>query len=682
MPSTATADPKPRSLFGGGGLMAALLLIILLSPPLFGPSFLHDNVIFSNDGPLGAIIQKSCAMPSGYFGSWSDLTWIGGEYVSANPSFMSMVATALHPIGFAKFACPIGFFLVGMCAWFCFRQFKLAPAACIIAGLAAGLDGDFFSTGCWGVVSQPVCFASSYLALAALADLSGRRTWIRVILAGFAVGHGVMEGYDIGAIFSLFVAAFLLFQSWNVENTEPAGQKLLLGFARLAVVVFFAGFIAAQTVDTLVNTQIKDIVGAAQDEQTRTEHWGEATMWSVPKKEALGIVVPGLFGYRMDTLDGGNYWGAIGEHWLVPEMQKQLSNPDENARKQAEGFLSNANVWRFSGSGIYAGVLVVLVACWGVAQSFRRKGSPFSLVQRRSIRFWTAVALVGLLTGFGKYAPFFRLFYDLPYASTMRNPFKFMHVFHWALIILFAYGLHGLFRAYMQNSAPRAEGLMAQFKSWRARAMPFERNWFTFCLCLVGIGVIAFFLYASSTADLLKYLQTIAVDRVLAPQVAQFSLHAVGWSVLFLVLSVVALGLIFIGKFSGPNARWGAILLGAIVVADLGRADMPWVVYWNYPYKYASNPIIDMLRDKPYEYRVTSARLPWNDPNFPEFEGVYGIEWTQQIFLYYNIQCLDVIMEPRETRDNSAFRAVVSAQNPATLARHWQLTNTRYIFAP
>ena len=189
-------------------------------------------------------------------------------------------------------------------------------------------------------------------------------------------------------------------------------------------------------------------------------------MWSVPKKEALGIVVPGLFGYRMDTGDGGNYWGAIGEHWLVPEMQKQLSNPDENARKQAAGFLGNANVWRFSGSGIYAGVLIsACCLCWAVAQSFRRKGSPFSLVQRRSIWFWMAVAVVGLLVGFGKYAPFFRLFYDLPYASTMRNPFKFMHIFHWALIILFAYGLHSLFRAYIQTQFLAGRGSWSSSKT-------------------------------------------------------------------------------------------------------------------------------------------------------------------------------------------------------------------------
>jgi hypothetical protein len=686
MPPSATAEARPKPPIGVLGLAAIILFAVLFSPPFFGPSFLHDNVIFSNDGPLGAIIQKADAMPGGFHGCWADLTWIGGDYVSARPCFTCLLATVLQPIGYAKYDCPIVFCVLGICACFFFRQLKLAPMACVIAGLAAGLDGDFFSTGCWGVIAQPACFASIFLALAALADLSSRRVWLRVILAGFAIGHSVMEGYDIGALFSLFVAAFVLFQSWNVETAQPFARRTVLGLVRLGVVAVFAGFIAVQTVDTLINTQIKGIVGTAQDEQTREARWGEATMWSVPKKEALGIIVPGLFGYRMDTLGGGNYWGAIGEHYAVPTMEQILADPNASAsdKRSAAGFLGNANVWRFSGSGIYAGVLVVIVALWAVAGSFRNKGSPFSIFQRRAIWFWTVIAVIGILFGFGKNAPFFRLFYDLPYASTMRNPFKFMHVFHMALIILFAYGLHGLWVAYMQNPAGRAEGLSAQFRAWRTKAMPFERYWLIGCVCFLVLGVIAAMIYASSSDRLIKYLQTIAIDPDTARAIARFSLQAAIWAVVFLALSVIVLSLVFIGALSGPLARWGAIILGAIVVTDLGRADLPWIVYWNYPYKYATNPIIDFLKERPYDARVTAARLNWPQENqdFGTFEGVYGIEWTQQIFLYYNIQDIDVIMEPREQVDNSSFRSVISAQNPATTARHWQLTNTRYIFAP
>ena len=48
----------------------------------------------------------------------------------------------------------------------------------------------------------------------------------------------------------------------------------------------------------------------------------------------------------------------------------------------------------------------------------------------------------------------------------------------------------------------------------------------------------------------------------------------------------------------------GGILLGLLLVADLGRANVPWVITWNWVQKYATNPVIDFLREKPYEHRV------------------------------------------------------------------------------
>ena len=98
-----------------------------------------------------------------------------------------------------------------------------------------------------------------------MANPSAPRPWLRTILAGLAVGLGVMEAYDIGAIFSLFSAAYILFQSWNLEAGPSPGAKLGRGILRVAVVAAFAGFIAVQTLNGLVSTQIKGIAGTAQD---------------------------------------------------------------------------------------------------------------------------------------------------------------------------------------------------------------------------------------------------------------------------------------------------------------------------------------------------------------------------------------------------------------------------------
>ena len=63
------------------------------------------------------------------------------------------------------------------------------------------------------------------------------------------------------------------------------------------------------------------------------------------------------------------------------------------------------------------------------------------------------------------------------------------------------------------------------------------------------------------------------------------------------------------GYFGGRRARLGGIVLGVLLVADLGRANLRWVVTWDWVQKYASNPVVDMLREKPYEHRV--AMLPF-----------------------------------------------------------------------
>src|SRR5205814_6459558 len=115
---------------------------------------------------------------------------------------------------------------------------------------------------------------------------------------------------------------------------------------------------------------------------------------------AVGFVVSGLFGYRMDSPGGANYWGSVGRD---PAWDRFIANgrvgPEPNA------FI------RYSGGGIYAGVLVVLVALWAVFHSLPKRDSVFSADQQQVIRFWTIIICLSLLLAFGRFAPFYRFFY-------------------------------------------------------------------------------------------------------------------------------------------------------------------------------------------------------------------------------------------------------------------------------
>ena len=584
------------------------------------------------------------------------------------------------PLIFSKIYAPFALLFLGLSAWLCFRQWKLSPLACLLGGIAAALNSDFFSTACWGVASQPLSFGLRFPGPGGLADQTSPRRWLRVALAGFAVGMGVMEAFDIGAIFSVVVAGFIVFQALAGEGTVP--QRLTRGAGRLAVVVAFAGFIAASAVSSLVGTQIKGVANMGQDAASKAQRWDEATQWSLPKRETLSFLVPGLFGFRMDTPEGGNYWGAGGrsvawDRFFASDKQGPPPNP-------------RVYFLRYGGGGVYAGVLVVLIALWTVFQSFRKENSVFSAAERRLIWFWSGVALICVLVGFGRFAPFYQFFYALPFASTMRNPAKFVHVVEWGVVILFAYGMHGLSRRYLESPTAVPRDLSSQLRSWWAKASPFDKNWVRGSAVALAASLLGWLIYSSSRDRLVAYLNEMFTlegrgpedAAALAQVVSGFSIRQVGWFVLLLTLALGLVALILSGYFSGRRARLGGILLGLLLVADLGRANVPWVVTWNWVQKYATNPVIDMLREKPYEHRVAVLPFP-APPQFGLFSQLYDIEWKQQLFQYYNIQSLDVVMMPRAPADYMAFESALFFDGTTNtlhrLTRRWQLTNTRYL---
>ncbi len=727
----------------GAGLATALLLLVGVLSVLFFKSYLPGYTLFSNDGPLGTQMSASHRVPDTFSGGWQDLNTIGFREGGAFPNITYGLLYLLGPLGYSKFYVAFALLFLGLGAWCFFRQLQLAPLACVLGALAASLNSGFFSAACWGVAMHDLTIGLSFFALAALVDTSSSRRWLRVLVAAFAVGLGVSESADIGVIFSLCVTAFVIYQglTGELEPTKGAlrlwvrvgllGLTLLLGFAliagfgthsslgrfiagkigagkllilcaltaaawwavsskgpwadrslrsglRLAGLALPAFFVAAQTMAVMVSTQITGVVGMQQDTETKARRWAEATQWSLPKAEAIGVVVPGLFGYRMDTpndmemfgnwFEGGMYWGTAGSD---PAWDQYFESGKQGPPP--------ARIIRFTGGGNYAGVLVILVAVWAALQGLRKKDSIFPSATRRWIWFWSVLALGSLLLAFGRFAPFYRLVYLVPYVSTFRNPAKFMHLVNWALVVLFAYGVHGLWEHYLRNRPVTA------IREWWHRVSGVDRRWTIGSFMALGLALVGWMAYASNRASLEQHLQEVQIEPGLTHAVAGFSLEQVGLFVLLFALAAGLMVLILSGALGGKRAKWAGALLLTFVVLDLGRANLPWLVYWDYNQKYATNPVIDRLRDKPYEHRV--AILPFQTP--PDFRwlgDVYKIEWAQHVFLYYNVQSLDMVQMRGMPEDLAAFDSLwmprTEADVPRLLPRHWQLTNTRYLLGP
>jgi hypothetical protein len=646
----------------------ALFLLGLVVAVIFWKAFLPGQLLFSNDGPLGALSAECHRMPGRFFGGWSDLNVLGANEGAATPTLTFLLLWLLGPVWFLSLSGPLSLLLLGFAAWCCFRRLGLAPAACLLGALAAMLNSAFFSVTCWGVKAHTISAAMGFLALAAVAADTPRDRWLRHALAGFALGMGVCEAGDVGAIFSVVVAGFMFCQALGSEGR--VWHRVLTGAGRVALAAACAAFLAWQSMASLVSTQIEGKAGMQQDAQTREQRWDWATQWSLPKREALGLVVPGLFGYRLDTPHGGAYWGRIGR---AAEVEKFINDGREGP--QPAGYV------RFSGSGYYAGVTVVLLAFWAVLTGFRRT-DPGHPARRLWIGFWLAAGAAGLLLGFGRYALFYHALYELPYFSTVRNPIKFLYVLSFALAILAAWGADQLWRRHVHS---QAGGERAPRATSARQAGTLERG-VLLAGAVLWLGCLAVWIaFGAFQGRLENYLQEQLFDPAAAQEIARFSIRQLGWFVALLGANLIGLGLLFGGVFAGRRSLLGAGLMGLLLAGDLTWANRPWILWVNYPEKYASNPIVDELRQRPWERRV--AILPLEaDPRLKLLSQLYQIEWTQHLFPYYGIQALDSVQERSVPADLKAFRDVLGITHPkdapALLARYWQLTSTRYLLGP
>src|SRR5580692_7037940 len=111
-------------------LVTALLVVVLAC--LLGGSYLPGWTQFSNDGPLGRQVSQCHRLPDAFTGVWEDLNTIGYREQGAAPDLTFGLLFFLGPIIYSKFYVPVALLILGMGAWFFFRQLGLASAACII----------------------------------------------------------------------------------------------------------------------------------------------------------------------------------------------------------------------------------------------------------------------------------------------------------------------------------------------------------------------------------------------------------------------------------------------------------------------------------------------------------------------------------------------------------------------
>ena len=646
-----------------------VLVLIVPLVLLFYPSLRSELVLFSNDGPLGIISSEAGALPGAFTGYWDDLNWVGKENPSALPDFSMLLGLIVNSsVTYSKVYAPISLLFLGLAGWFLFRSLGFRPIVCVLGAIAFAFNMNAFSNACWGLPSRATTLASILFALGALHLKPARMPFLKYVLCGFAIGHGVMEGFDVGALYSLVVGCYVGFLAITEEG--DIGQNGLKAVGLVGIVAIAAAVFSAQALGTLIGTQVQGVAGMGQDDTAKEQRWNEATQWSLPVKEVLRVGIPGMFGYRMTDLGGkfeeSSYWGAVG--------------------RSAGWDVNKAGLARHSGSGEYAGVLVLAMAAFALFQSLRGAASPFASRTRQIVWFWAAIAAVSLVLACGKYGPLYRLVYELPYFSMIRNPIKFMHLFHLAVVILFGYGLQLLWTHYLERNADQKKKIGAYLKSWWGSVDGFDRRW-TFGSGVVLIVLVLFWLvFASSKSEMIRVLTDGAIPSDIAPSIHSFSVGEIFWSVGFLAASLAVITLIVSGAVSRSRATVLGGLLLVLLTVDLGRANRFWIVYYDYQQKYASNPIIEILREDAHERRVTSTLNPFAPSSLANENGnfftVIANSWLQHQFPYFDIQTLDVVQMPRPQIMDLTFGGnfvPMSVQEGYKYTRLWELTSTRYL---
>src|ERR1051326_4459728 len=89
--------------------LAVLIVLLAVLGFVFSRSFSPNLVLFSNDGPLGAISAASANMQTAWRGIWKDLDWIGIEAPAAlpNTAALSWFVLGNSAISFSKFHVPL-----------------------------------------------------------------------------------------------------------------------------------------------------------------------------------------------------------------------------------------------------------------------------------------------------------------------------------------------------------------------------------------------------------------------------------------------------------------------------------------------------------------------------------------------------------------------------------------------
>ena len=566
-----------------------------------------ETVPFSEDVNPSKLWTLAYTFPPA--GTFQVLNWLGVAYLPQALNPLSLAAALMTPWMFFTTYVPIlsTLALLAMAAFL--RELEISRPSAIFGAVIYAWQGDvlsFIYPGHYGyLTSWP------FYALGAWAALRANRTghWPYAVIGGVCCGTivGLLTNADRGGIASALVGALFLAPllrrdllrqitpaqlSWGKYRFPSSLAGIVPVVRNFALCVAVALLVALGPLLALFKGNINSVtLGGATN---RDDIYKMVAQYSLGPAETLTYLVPGFFGWHLNSGEQGLYWGWIGE-W-----------PDWETKHQGQPNLNLA----ISTCGTVASLLALMGA---VLILPGRLLGPDRLSDRQRFyaRVLLALGLVSLVLSWGQnIGPVYRALFDyLPLMDKWRDPLKWLEMFNFALMPLMALGLDHL----GGTLAPEAKRQRTRF------------------VIFVGVVLGALLAGLVATYALGDVSRQHFVREGLDPRVVATIIDTMHSSLFRAILLTVAFLAVPFALWHADWLRRGTVpnpwlqtvwqnmlqagnltLTLALALAVLGVAQLSWVAGqfiqpWPIKVLTESNPVLDVLRHEGDRVRCTVA---------------------------------------------------------------------------
>lgn len=628
-PVTKPKSPSSSSWKGIAGVLSLFVVVLLI---LFWKSTIPGWTLASGDGDQLAVERSQYdTLPWSHIARWDPVPGLGTQngLVPLAPGYL---LTYLIPA--SKYDDANYFFnllLLGLFSFLLLYDLTRNRAASLLGGIWMMLQPHVLShilPGHIGHLMMMGWIPGVFWLLRRAVKTDNWVLWgLTGILFGIALNSTVV---DVGFFWALLLAAYGIFLIIQKLRAPPAADlpikpdSALKTYGRLSRNILLAAVLAVMTgyqaivivigMESRAQPSSPDI-SQQNPEQARLDKWFWATQWSVPVEEVLDCAIPGFFG-----------WGS-----------SNAQNPYRGRVGQTEGFpLHRQGMPNLNDVSIYLGA-TILLACLIAFYLNRRSGELW---------FFALAAIITCLLTFGKYAPFYKLFFLLPKMDAIRNPIK------WFYLTSFCVGIAGTI------------GIDQALKQW---ANPFKGVRIPWLLTLLVFPILLILGYGS------WFLKQIASDPNALywqyPALRQLSADSLVTGGFIWILAAGAFAWCLWPRKNTAESRsilWPALLIGAIMLGELVQVNRHYLPYKSSDTQINGGPLADYLNNQPRPFRI---KIAGQEPIFQYIR--------QRMTLYYQWEHIEPTVS--RTLDDFTLFSQALAGNPQRL---FQMTNVRYIIGP